>query len=81
MNLRLDEIIGMIFKYLKQLGERNFNTVINNCVITVPSHWEFPLRRLLADAAEIGGLKVLSIVNDNTAAATYFAYEKAINTS
>ena len=81
MSLRIDQIMGMILKYIRLLAEKNYNVVIKECTITVPSHWEFPIRRLLADAGEIAGMKVLQIINELTAAATYFGLDKAGNES
>jgi len=42
-------------------------------VITVPAYFDEPRRKATADAGEMGGLKVLDIVNEPTAAALAFA--------
>ena len=42
---------------------------IRDCVLTVPVYFTQAERVALMDAAELAGLKVLSLVEDNTAAA------------
>ena len=56
--IKIDEALAMIFANIKKAADaRTAN--ISNVTITVPSHWEFPVRRLIANAAEIAGFKVL----------------------
>jgi hypothetical protein len=59
VSLRLDEILGMIFKHIRYMVEKQHNVKALECVVTVPSHWTYPLKRLIADAVEIGGMKIL----------------------
>jgi hypoxia up-regulated 1 len=45
---------------------------VRDCVITVPSFSTQHERRALISAAEVAGLKVLSLIEDNTASALQY---------
>jgi molecular chaperone DnaK (HSP70) len=66
------EISSMILKKLKELAEQRYNSVINNCVISVPARFNNLQREETKMAGELAGLNVLQIVNEPTAAAHSF---------
>jgi len=53
---------------------------IKDCVITVPSHFTQHERRALYTAAEIADLRVLSLIEENTAAALHFGIDRVFET-
>jgi len=69
-----EEIAGMVLQFVKRLASENHN--IKDVVITVPSMWAQTERRALLDAAELAGLNVLSLINENAAAALQFGLDK-----
>jgi len=50
--------------------------MIKDCVITIPSYFDYAQRRMILDSAEIAGLTVLQLVHENTAAATMFGIDR-----
>ncbi|GKD12035.1 heat shock 70 kDa protein 16-like protein, partial [Tanacetum coccineum] len=51
------EILGMLFKHLKQIAEKNLESAVVDCVIGIPSYFTDLQRREYLDAATIAGLK------------------------
>lgn len=63
----------MILKNIKKYGSAQAGSDIKDAVLTVPAHWGFRARMSLVNAAAIGDLNVLGLINENTAAAVHFA--------
>ncbi|KAL2495388.1 Heat shock 70 kDa protein 16 [Forsythia ovata] len=63
------QILAMLLAHLKQIGEKNLETPISDCVIGVPSYLTDLQRRAYLNAAEIAGLKPLRLMHDCTATA------------
>nr|GEY59633.1 heat shock 70 kDa protein 16 [Tanacetum cinerariifolium] len=63
------EILGMLFKHLKQIAEKNLESAVVDCVIGIPSYFTDLQRREYLDAATIAGLKPLMLMHDGTATA------------
>jgi len=66
---RVEELIAMILQYAKRIAEDYSETTVKDAVITVPSYFSQFEREALLDAAEIAGLNVLTLVDENAAAA------------
>lgn len=66
----------MIFSHIKKMVMKSHNVNVEGITITVPPHWDYNIRRILIDAALIAELKVMQIIHENTAAATYFALDR-----
>lgn len=49
---------------------------MKDAVITVPSSWGQEKRRMLIDAAELGGLNVIQLVHENSAAAIMYGIDR-----
>lgn len=64
------EINGMAFEYIKSLSNAT------DCAITVPSNWNYSQRTALIHSAKLADLNVMSLVNENTAAAVFYAWDK-----
>jgi len=49
---------------------------VKDAVITAPSAWGQEKRRMLIDAAELGGLNVIQLVHENSAAAIMYGIDR-----
>ncbi|OAX35203.1 heat shock protein HSS1, partial [Rhizopogon vinicolor AM-OR11-026] len=63
-----EEILSMILKKMKSLGEAHLGVPCKDAVITVPCYFTDAQRRATQKAAKLAGLKVLRLLNDSTAA-------------
>jgi len=70
------EISAMILQKLKADAEAKLGEKIEEAVITVPAYFNDAQRRATKDAGEIAGLKVNQIINEPTAAALAYGFEK-----
>lgn len=77
LNLVPEQISGLILKYLKRIAEKIVDKV-DGCVITVPAHFTTSEREATLFAAELAGLKVLQLLNEPSAAAISYGYEKSL---
>ena len=83
----LEAIYGMLFRYIKMISEKyykdNFNENSDNkfykekskieyCIVTVPSLYTYKQRLSIIHAVSLSNMKLLGILNDNTAAGFYF---------
>jgi molecular chaperone DnaK len=71
-----EEISAAILRKLKNDAEAKLGQTITEAVITVPAYFNDSQRQATKDAGEIAGLKVLRIVNEPTAAALAYGFEK-----
>src|SRR3989339_899366 len=70
------EISAMILQKLKADAESRIGEKIDEAVITVPAYFDDSQRQATKDAGEIAGLKVRRIINEPTAAALAYGFEK-----
>ncbi|ORY23150.1 heat shock protein 70 [Neocallimastix californiae] len=71
-----EEISSMILKEMKRTAEDYIGNEINNAVITVPAYFNNAQRKATKEAGEMAGLNVLRIVNEPTAAAIAYGFDK-----
>jgi len=77
-----EELTAMVLHYAEefthQYGKEKGHTYgdITDCVLTVPSFSTQSERQALLDAAELGGFKVLGLIDENTASAVNFGMDK-----
>ena len=71
-----EEISAAVLRKLKNDAEAKLGQSITEAVITVPAYFSDGQRQATKDAGEIAGLKVLRIVNEPTAAALAYGFEK-----
>uniref|UniRef100_A0A8C5G8K6 Hypoxia up-regulated protein 1 n=1 Tax=Gouania willdenowi TaxID=441366 RepID=A0A8C5G8K6_GOUWI len=64
-----EELIGMMLNYSRVLAQDFAEQPIKDAVITVPAFFNQAERRAVLQAAHMAGLKVLQLINDNTAVA------------
>ncbi len=70
------EISAMILQKLKADAEEKLGEKIEEAVITVPAYFDDSQRQATKDAGEIAGLKVRRIINEPTAAALAYGFNK-----
>ncbi|MBU4332402.1 molecular chaperone DnaK [Patescibacteria group bacterium] len=70
------EISAMILQKMKADAEERLGEKIEEAVITVPAYFDDSQRQATKDAGEIAGLKVKRIINEPTAAALAYGFEK-----
>jgi molecular chaperone DnaK (HSP70) len=75
-----EEVVGMSLHYMVEMTKAyGKHKEVASCVIAVPPHFTEQARAALITAADIAGLRVLSIVNDNAAVALRYGQERAAN--
>ncbi|MEK7680810.1 MAG: molecular chaperone DnaK [Patescibacteria group bacterium] len=73
------EVSAMILQKLKADAEGRLGETITEAVITVPAYFDDSQRQATKDAGEIAGLKVLRIINEPTAAALAYGFDKKLD--
>jgi molecular chaperone DnaK len=71
-----EEISAAVLRKLKNDAEAKLGQTITEAVITVPAYFNDAQRQATKDAGEIAGLKVLRIINEPTAAALAYGFDK-----
>jgi molecular chaperone DnaK len=71
-----EEISAMILQKLKADAEEKLGEKITQAVITVPAYFDDAQRHATKSAGEIAGLEVLRIINEPTAAALAYGFDK-----
>jgi len=77
-----EELTAMVLHYAEEFthhyGKEKGHTYgdITDCVLTIPSFATQSERQALLDAAELGGFKVLGLIDENTASAVNFGMDK-----
>jgi molecular chaperone DnaK len=75
-NMRPEEISAMILKKIKADVEEKIGEKITEAVITVPAYFDDAQRQATKDAGKIAGLEVKRIINEPTAAALAYGFNK-----
>ncbi len=73
---RPEEISAMVLQKLKTDAEEKLGEKITEAVITVPAYFDDSQRKATQAAGEIAGLKVRRIINEPTAAALAYGFNK-----
>ncbi|MDH4330103.1 MAG: molecular chaperone DnaK [Candidatus Moranbacteria bacterium] len=73
------EISAMVLQKLKADAEAKLGETITEAVITVPAYFDDSQRKATKEAGEIAGLKVKRIINEPTAAALAYGFDKKAN--
>jgi len=72
------EVGAMVLQKLKADAEAKIGEEITEAVITVPAYFDDAQRQATKDAGEIAGLKVMRIINEPTAAALAYGFDKNV---
>lgn len=75
-NLTSEEPVIMILEHAKKIAENYAEGPIKDCVITVPSFWTRNQRLNMIYASYSVGFNLLSLINENTAAAIYYSFDR-----
>ncbi|MBN1326103.1 molecular chaperone DnaK [Candidatus Falkowbacteria bacterium] len=70
------EISAMILQKLKADAEEKLGEKITEAIITVPAYFDDSQRQATKDAGQIAGLEVKRIINEPTAAALAYGFDK-----
>lgn len=73
------EISASILAELKRIAEDYVGVPVNQAVVTVPAYFNDGQRQSTKDAGKIAGLEILRIINEPTAAALAYGFEKHID--
>ncbi len=73
---RPEEVSAMILQKLKKDAEAKLGEKIEEAVITVPAYFDDTQRQATRNAGEIAGFKVRRIINEPTAAALAYGFNK-----
>ena len=76
---RPEEISAMVLQKLRHDAEEKLGQKIDEAVITVPAYFDDAQRKATQAAGEIAGLKVKRILNEPTAAALAYGFNKKKN--
>ncbi len=76
---RPEELSAMILQKLKHDAEARLGETITEAVITVPAYFNDAQRQATKDAGKIAGLDVKRIINEPTAAALAYGFNKKKN--
>jgi len=76
---RPEEISAMILQKLKVDAEAKLGEKITEAIITVPAYFNDSQRQATKDAGQIAGLDVKRIINEPTAAALAYGFDKKRN--
>ncbi|KAJ1693119.1 hypothetical protein LUZ63_009817 [Rhynchospora breviuscula] len=71
-----EEISSMILVKIKEVAEAYLDCTVKNAVITVPAYFNDSQRRSTKDAGDIAGLSVMRIMDEPTAAAVAYGFDK-----
>lgn len=75
-DMRPEEVSAMILSKLKADAEAKLGEKITEAVITVPAYFNDSQRKATQDAGKIAGLEVRRIINEPTAAALAYGFNK-----
>src|SRR3972149_5149211 len=73
------EISAMILQKMRDAAEQHLGEKVTKAVITVPAYFNDSQRQATKDAGQIAGLEVRRIINEPTAAALAYGFNKKKN--
>lgn len=73
------QVGAFVLQKMKETAESFLGTKVTKAVITVPAYFNDAQRQATKDAGRIAGLEVLRIINEPTAAALAYGFDKEVN--
>ena len=74
----LPEVAAHVLQHMKEIAEQALGEEVDQAVITVPAYFNDHQRQATKDAATIAGLDCLRIINEPTAAALAYGFNKGM---
>lgn len=74
-----EELVAMSLEHIKKITDESNGGPVKDAVITVPAYWTQNQREAMLTAAELAGFHVLSLINQNTAAAVQYGVDRKYN--
>lgn len=74
--LALPEISAQVLRHMKEIAEQALGEEVSAAVVTVPAYFNDHQRQATKDAATIAGLECLRILNEPTAAALAYGFNR-----
>ena len=74
-----EEVSAMVLRKLKEDAEARLGGSVSEAVVTVPAYFNDAQRKATKDAGKIAGLEVKRIINEPTAAALAYGFDKKKN--
>jgi hypoxia up-regulated 1 len=71
-----EELMALILQHVNDMSQAHGGKVIKDCVITVPSSFTQHEKEAVFTAADIADLKVLTLIEENTAAALHYGLDR-----
>lgn len=71
-----EELVGVLFKQIKQTASQYMGFAIEKAVISVPTHYNERQKAALLEAARLGELQVLSLCNEPAAVAMAYKLDE-----
>ncbi|WP_242392862.1 TIGR02266 family protein [Anaeromyxobacter oryzisoli] len=77
--LTLEQISALVLREVKEVAQNHLGAEVNRAVITVPAYYNERQRAAVRSAGALAGLQVERILNEPTAAALAYAFDRHLN--
>ncbi|CAE7219858.1 hsp-3 [Symbiodinium natans] len=74
--LKPEEIAALLLRELKERAEKYLGRAVKHAVVSVPAFFNDRQRKAVKSAASLAGLEILQIINEPTAAAVAYGFDK-----
>ena len=71
-----EELVAMSLEHIVKISEADAETFLSGATLTVPPFFSQSERQALLDAADLAGLNVYALLNENTAAAIQYGIDR-----
>ena len=75
--LSAEELLAMSLEHIIKISEADAETLLTGASIVVPNFFSQAERQAMLDSAELAGLNVFSLINENTAAAIQYGIDRS----